>query len=284
MESLESIPAKKEAGIKKKLLAGCLAVSSFFLMSGDVKLPDIVELNHTHASSDIEDTMTVMTANVHGWQTTNHQNNFKNFQETLETEKPDIACMQEVLADGPELQQLFDDGYNVLFATTIWYPTKGRFGNAVISKSPIDLKQVVSLPNPTTVTPRNAIVFEVKTSEGAIDMMNVHLSINSNESLQQLNNLSAEEGKHIQMACGDFNQQPKAVSAGPFGRMASPKILRVGLATFPASDPEREIDYVLPGCGVIDNNKTHTAFIGSDHLSRIEEIDITQCTKSSGTN
>ena len=163
MESLESIPAKKEAGIKKKLLAGCLAVSSFFLMSGDVKLPDIVELNHTHASSDIEDTMTVMTANVHGWQTTNHQNNFKNFQETLETEKPDIACMQEVLADGPELQQLFDDGYNVLFATTIWYPTTGRLGNAVISISPLDLKQVLRFPNQSHVTPKTAIVFEVKT-------------------------------------------------------------------------------------------------------------------------
>lgn len=275
-EIYKDIGLKKERNRPRKLMLGVLAVASFLGLAGDIQIPEITEMHHSSSRPSIDDDMSVMTANVHSWKTVNGKNNFDIFMNILKKEDPDIACLQEVLADGTELQKIYQEGYNVLFATTIWYPFKGRFGNAVISQSPIEISDVVGLPHPSTVTPRNAISFKIETADGPIDMLNVHLSINAEESAGQLRHLKSRENK-VEMMCGDFNQQPKTVIAGPFGKLASPGMLRDNVLTFPSQDPSREIDYILPGCGVLDNSETKTIYIGSDHLARIEHIYISGC-------
>lgn len=259
-----------------RLRAGVFALAATLGIFGDRHMPDIELFNHRSSPDISSDSIEIMTANVHGWVGYNG-NNFDDFSAALEREKPDVVCMQEVLADGEELRKLYQQGYNVLFSTTIRYPFRGRFGNAILSKAPLSLVKVVKLPNRQTVTPRNGVLFAVETEAGKLDFFNTHLSTSLSESTSQTARAFDEVGDLMQGACGDFNQTPAQLASGRFGRMMSVEPAYYAFSTFPAAEPSRRIDYVLSECGVIDSTKSHQVYIGSDHLAVSETMDISAC-------
>mgnify|MGYP001416142084 CR=1 FL=1 len=261
---------------RRKLRAGLFGLAAAIGLLGDKQLPDIALYNHPETQEIADDDIKIMTANVHGWQGYSG-NNFDTFSEALVKEQPDIVCMQEVLADGEELRKLYEEGYNVLFSTTIRYPFRGRFGNAVLSRAPLSLVEVVKLPNPHTVTPRNGIMFAVETTKGKLDFFNTHLSTNQAESNMQAERAFHAVGDLLQGACGDFNQTPEQIALGSFGRMLVTRPPLVAYPTFPAREPSRKIDHVLSECGVSDPEQSYSAYIDSDHLAAVEVMDISGC-------
>lgn len=260
----------------RKLRAGLFGLGAAVALFGDRHLADVELFNHKNATEVSSDDIKIMTANIHGWEGYSG-NNFDKFSEALDKENPDVVCMQEVLADGEELRKLYEQGYNVLFSATIRYPFRGRFGNAVLSKAPLSLVEIVNLPNPHTVTPRNGILFAIETDEGKLDFFNTHLSTNPNESSMQSDRAYGAVGDLWQGACGDFNQTPEQVSAGPFGRMMVAKEVYFAFSTFPSKEPRRRIDYVLSECGITDISQSHGVYIDSDHRAAVEVLDVSDC-------
>lgn len=257
----------------KKLVASFMALYSGLFIGSDARLPDNLLLEHPNSRPFVDSELKIMTANVHGWKGGNGSN-FSEFTEALEQTNPDIVCMQEVLADGDELMGLHDMGYNVYFDTTKRDISLGRFGNAVMSRSRVNIIDTVRLQNPRTASPRNAIFFEIETVEKTLPIANTHLSIDGQESSMQAQKLYSEIGHQVAVMCGDFNQSPETISSGPFGRMAlSPT---TATHTFPAHSPRIEIDHIISECGDTAS-PTELADIGSDHLARIETIDISNC-------
>lgn len=272
---------KRVRKIARSAIAATVILCPLLATEADSPLPAAIHFRHPDSQPLDSNDLVVMTANVHGWNG-QHGNNFNTFMKAIKNENPDVICMQEVVADGPELRNLHQAGYNVSFDTTVHYPFKGRFGNALASRPTMEGTSAIRLPNPYTWIPRNAISMNMPTDEGTISLTNTHLSTNSSESVTQSGWLSASIKRSADILCGDFNQSPEQVLAGSFGRMVVPNLAEAEeLPTFPARQPKRAIDFVISECGI--RKSITLTDIDSDHLAKTVTLDISDC-KSAALN
>lgn len=281
---LEETPKYKEK-IRKLgrclLLGGTLTFGALF-MHGDAPLSDEVLLQHPDKAGHDDDDLTIMTANVHSWSGP-YGDNQQRVLEVMEQEAVDVACIQEYLKEGDETQEFYDAGYDVYWAKTVHWPWRQPFGNAIVSKPPLDKVDSVSLPNPKTISPRNAVMSEIITEKGTLSITNTHLSTNKQESAMQSSLLLPFIENKADILCGDFNQSPDLLAAGSLGGLTSPVFLSANMPTFPSNPhrvPNREIDHIVSSCGDLIEGSTKIVDIGSDHYAKIKEIDITGCFES----
>lgn len=271
-------PARNKLSPIRKRRMGLLGLVLCLGLMGDTYPPDVIQFNHPKSGSIDDDKFKIITANVHGWQGANG-NNFNQFRSVLRQKKPDLVCMQEVATEGDELSGLYEQGYNVIFSTTKRNVFGDRFGNAVLSKGPMKLVEIVKLSNPDSQYPRNGILVSIGAPRSNIEFLNMHLSIYNSESADQAKTAYREAGDLAHALCGDMNQQPDTVEDGPFGKMMPPATVNNHTLTFPADNPDRQIDYVLPvqECGSVYKNATEVIDIGSDHLGLSVTMDLSNC-------
>lgn len=275
----ESISRNKLPPIRRSLM-GFMGLALSLSLMGDAYPSDLIQLNHPKSVAVDENKFKIITANVRGWQGAKG-NNFSQFSGVLKQEKPDVVCMQEVRAEGDELSRLYEQGYNVIFSSTKRNVFGDRFGNAVLSRGPMKLVEIVKLSNPDSEQPRNGILVSIGAPKNKIEFLNMHLSIYRPESSDQAQTAYQEVGDSANALCGDMNQQPDTVKNGPFGKMMPISTQRNPTLTFPARNPDRQIDYILPtnDCGIVDQSATHTIDIGSDHLALSVTMDMSDCKK-----
>lgn len=260
------------------ILGGTLTFGALF-MQGDAPLPDEILLQHPDKAEYDDENLTIMTANVHSWKGP-YGDNLPKVLEVMNEESVDIACIQEYLKEGDETQKFYNAGYDVYWAKTVHWPWRQPFGNAIISKPPLDKVESVSLPNPKTISPRNAVTGEIITNRGTLSVTNTHLSTNKQESALQSNLLLSHIENRADILCGDFNQSPQLLATGSLGSLVSPVFLSANAPTFPSSphrEPDREIDHIVSNCGDLVEGSTRIVDIGSDHYAKIKQIDITDC-------
>lgn len=255
------------------------------LTTSDARPEDTFTINNRHSPAFEADSVSVMTANVHGWETAGGNNGFEEFEEILIKEQPDVVCLQEAIADRPVIEKLVKDGdYNLVFATTTWQGLNRQRGNAILSKASIISNKLITLPHNYTSEPRNAISTSIKTTDGWLRITGTHLSIDSVESMEQSKKLNSEMYGD-QILCGDFNQGTNTVNSGPFeagggvGGKTSPRGSRFssrtpGIPTFPNVFPVRAIDHIF-ACSEAVNART--VGVGSDHRALIAEFDVSKC-------
>lgn len=261
----------------RKALAAAMLTLCLTGVKSSAETTDEIFLRNSDARQEIENGITVMTANVHSWSDLNGQPNIDRFTSEVSHLKPDVICMQEVLADGKELQQIYKLGYSVYFHTTLEYPFRGKYGNAFATNAPVSSVVTEFLPSTSLMNlqPRNIIYFDIETAEGELSFGNVHLSTTPGESQRQLEHIG-RNGRRLDFLCGDLNQTSDTVESGPLAEMASNNTGGSDAETFPAHKPNRKIDHILSSCGIRATEPVLKEF-GSDHLLDSERFFIWGC-------
>ncbi len=270
-----------KTGDRKRRVMRAMATSALFVstalgLTRDNPQPDVFVVNHEN-SVPADGELRVITANVHSWVSPEGYNNFRHFQRAIATKELGVACLQEV-RDGPEVEELVAE-YNGIFATTKIDLTGRRFGNLLLSSHPLVLDRVASLPNPETDEPRNAIVADIQTTTGPLNVACIHLSPLKIEADVQSQYFESTLDDPVDIFFGDLNlEEPIVHFAGigrssRFGRLLSYTPVSSNVFTFPDSktqQPHKQIDWILTSCNNFSavndmQNTTTTTSFNSDH-------------------
>jgi endonuclease/exonuclease/phosphatase family metal-dependent hydrolase len=134
---------------------------------------------------------------------------------------PDVIGLQEVVVDGvgSQAKEIADGlGYEIAFGKASAYGSGALFGNAVLSKHPIDASENRELPSPGT-SQRAAILARVRTPFGLLPFYSTHLAWKFEEGFvreQQVRALAmfvketAKESDLPAVLVGDLNTRPDA--------------------------------------------------------------------------
>jgi endonuclease/exonuclease/phosphatase family metal-dependent hydrolase len=97
---------------------------------------------------------------------------------TIEALSPDVVGLQEVIVDGTwsQADEIGSDlGYASCFGRASAYPSGALFGNAILSKLPIDDHFTFELPSPGT-EPRSVVYARLRTLSGQLPFYSTHLA------------------------------------------------------------------------------------------------------------
>jgi endonuclease/exonuclease/phosphatase family metal-dependent hydrolase len=134
---------------------------------------------------------------------------------------PDVVGLQEVVVDGDKSQAkeiAAGFGYEIAFGRAHSYTSGALFGNAVLSKFPIEASENRDLPSPGT-GPRAAIMAKLKTPFGVLPFYSTHLAWKFEEGFireKQARALAvfvketARDDELPAIVVGDLNTRPEA--------------------------------------------------------------------------
>ena len=173
---------------------------------------------------------------------------------TLSSLAPDIVALQEVdesvarsgrVDQAAELGRML--GMHAAFASFMDYQG-GRYGLALLSRLPIRSQRVVPLPPGDE--PRAALLVEIEAQDGvAVSVVCVHFNWVADDSKRfaQASTLCAslDALDTPWIVAGDYNDVPGSRTLALFDARATNAAKPTGSnSTFPADQPEREIDFV----------------------------------------
>ncbi len=243
-------------------------------IQADVEYADELELVHARSTELQGETVRVMTANVHGWRGADGSDNMDDLLSAMTDNDVDIACLQEVDITEGQLDKLYDSGLNVLYAET----ERDGYGNAVISKSDMELKKNYNLPPADSIRQRGALLVQIATKVGEIELLATHVTTKQRYHGAQFGRLGqiAREG-NVDEGCGDLNEDLETIAQTTLGEYFSESIAshpRRG-NTFPADNPNRSIDFVFSTCQ--EQGEPALVWLNSDHLGVIHELVLAGC-------
>src|SRR4051812_39622683 len=164
-----------------------------------------------------------------------------------------------------------------------------QYGNAILSRDPMRLRQAKELPSVTTrLCPetRAAIWVEIETPGGPIQVINTHLGLGRRERLMQARLLAGPEwlgkvdAENAVILMGDFNSLPGST---PY-RLLADKLREVRtlvspsprLKTFPTRYPLLAVDHIFVSTKLEVNSVTVVAGsqikAASDHFPIVAEL------------
>lgn len=128
-------------------------------------------------------------------------------------------------------------GMHSVFGQTCRVQGVGRYGNALLTRAPMDAVETVRLPRVGAHEPRGAVLASVE----GLTVAATHLSIHDEESAAQLAHLAALVGERPRpwVVLGDLNRLPGQLEA-----LAGFDVLDASAPTFPAHAPRIRIDHV----------------------------------------
>lgn len=159
----------------------------------------------------------------------------------------------------------------------------GRYGNAFLSRLPIEGKGAYSLPTSHGIEPRNLLFIDVRIGSEPVRIFGTHLSVEASERQRQFATLegllSGHEGAALLV--GDFNTTPNRLrEVAPF--LFGPRWHDVHGSesewggTFPASRPSARIDYIFATRPMQERllSATVLSSTASDHLAVVAHFRI----------
>jgi endonuclease/exonuclease/phosphatase family metal-dependent hydrolase len=216
----------------------------------------------------------IVTYNIHHGRGMDGKLDLNRIAEVIRKEKPEFVALQEVDVNVArsgkinEVKKLADLlGMHDAFGKTIDLQG-GQYGNAVLSKFPIDKTSVHKLPGEGEA--RIVLQVDVKISGASLSFCSIHFDHRSEKArLLQAKALNARlHGiKHPVIVAGDFNATPEFVTMKLINKSWF-IIPKTGSSfTMPANTPRSEIDYIITRN--LDENKTTSRVIeekvASDH-------------------
>jgi endonuclease/exonuclease/phosphatase family metal-dependent hydrolase len=253
-----------------------LALTAVALMGiqADIDYADEVQQVREDAGAITGDTVSVMTANVHGWRAPDGSNNLDDLLLAMSEHRVDVACLQEVDITEGQLDKLFDAGYNVVYAET----ERDGYGNAVISKTDIEMKQNYNLPPTDTIRQRGALLVQIATGSGEIELLATHITTRQRYQPEQFGRLGrVAHERHADIVCGDLNRELEVIAQSTLGEYFSEALASQSRAgdTYPARNPNRGIDFVLSSCE--ERESAQLLGTNSDHLAVKHEFVVAGC-------
>lgn len=191
-------------------------------------------------------TLRVLTYNIHHGEGTDEQFDYKRLATVIKKLEPDIVALQEVdcgteRASGVDQARLLAKLCHMHYAFGQAMPHQGgQYGDAILSRFPIEKTVVHPLPYQLDLEPRAAVEVMIHPAGvGPISFVSTHLCHKSSElrtlQTRRLNQLfPAGQGAPIVLA-GDFNARPGS----------EPMNVLLGGGWIDAVSPRSVIDYVL---------------------------------------
>jgi endonuclease/exonuclease/phosphatase family metal-dependent hydrolase len=206
----------------------------------------------------------VATYNVHGCVGTDGQRSEHRIAEVIAMLDVDLVGLQELDSNRPRSARVDQAcvianelGWHRLFHPAIRMGEE-QYGNAILSRHPMHLRQAKELPSVTTrLCPesRAAIWAEIATPNGIVHVINTHLGLGRRERLMQAELLAGSEWlgnidmENPVILMGDFNSLP----GSPPHRLLADKLRDVRtlvippprLKTFPTRYPLLAVDHIF---------------------------------------
>lgn len=192
-------------------------------------------------------TLRVLTYNIHHGQATDGKFDYARLAKTIAQLKPDVVALQEVdnktkRANGVDIASELGSrlDMNHAFGNALYF-SGGQYGEAILSRFPIDQHKAHHLPYRFGNEPRTALSVRVKPDNGIPEFIFVgtHLCHESSETrldqTQELNQLFTTKNKLPIILAGDFNARPDSEPM---------QVLLSGVWT-DAVAPKSKIDFIL---------------------------------------
>jgi endonuclease/exonuclease/phosphatase family metal-dependent hydrolase len=232
----------------------------------------------------------VLTYNVHACVGTDGRHAPERIARVIERAGADVAALQELDAEGRfgvDQPRWLAERLQMSFHFVPARPSSGgRFGNAILSRLPIEHVRHAPLPCLPGREPRAAQWVRLSVSGTEIDLVNTHLGLARSERSRQAACLMGADwigdGSRVRPAvlCGDFNALPRSLVMRKLLRSFRDTWMiaasRKGRATFPSALPLFRLDYVLASADLLVREvrveQTKLSRVASDHLPLIAEI------------
>jgi endonuclease/exonuclease/phosphatase family metal-dependent hydrolase len=208
----------------------------------------------------------VLTYNIHHGEGVDRKLDLERIARVITAQKPGLVALQEVdvntrraggVDQAAELAKL--TGMHVAFGRTIDFQG-GRYGNAVLSRFPIESSETHALPGAASAERRGALAAVVRPWESgpAVTFVATHfdhqLEPDRIRQAEEINRLFAKDDGRPVLLAGDLNAEPESE---PVARLREKwKDAAAGAArgddnagapgaTYPAPRPTKRIDYVM---------------------------------------
>lgn len=225
-----------------------------------------------------KDTLRILSYNIKHGAGMDGKVDLERLAKVIESESPDIVSLQEVdnkasrsgnVEQAKELARLL--GMDYVFGRAINLGA-GQYGNAVLTKLPIQKSEIISLPG---AEKRSALCVTLKTSDqdsaDEFVFIATHFALGEKhriESVSLINELFDDDKNLPAILAGDINAQPGSPTMESFEMDWENATSQEGLLTFPADKPIKQIDYILyrplQGYKVLESRVVEEAF-ASDH-------------------
>jgi endonuclease/exonuclease/phosphatase family metal-dependent hydrolase len=237
-----------------------------------------------------------MTYNVHGGFGADFRLDLMRIARVIESQRVDLCALQELDVERPRsgghdqprwlAEQL---GMQLQFCSARDCDG-GRYGNAVLSRHPIESVRTLCLPRRhDDREPRALQWVRMHTASGPLNLLNTHLGLDRRERLIQAAAILGRDwvddacATGATVLCGDFNARPRSLVYRMLTeRLRDAQLVvpheRTPLSTFPSLFPLLRIDHVLVSpdvevraCSVVRGG---LARLASDHLPLIADIEL----------
>ncbi len=244
------------------------------------------------APEEVPGVLRLMSYNVHGCKGMDGYLSTERIARVIARHRPDVIALQE-LDVGRARSQGMDQVQKVAKYLEMKYhfhpvlcQEAEQYGNAILSRYPVTLIKVATLPGLHDQEPRGAMWVQIEFQNIGVHVINTHLSIWPRERMLQVKALLSEQwiGQHDHrtplVLCGDFNAMPGSSSYKRIcQKLKDSQTLLNGhqpFRTWFGRYPVSQIDHVFvnPQLKVHAASVPHTSLdkVASDHLPLIVDL------------
>jgi endonuclease/exonuclease/phosphatase family metal-dependent hydrolase len=243
---------------------------------------------------DRKGVLRVMTYNVHGCRGMDGRLSTERIARVISRHEPDVVALQELDLDCRRSDRV-DQARQIaqlLYMQYYFHPAirfeQGEYGDAILSRFPLEVVKTGLLGVPSGGEPRGALWIRVLAGGARLHVINTHLGILPGEQRPQLAALLGpdwlgrlEAGERA-ILCGDFNAPPWSPSYRRI--LSSWTDVQLGLPGYRARNtwlsalPFQRIDHIFttPGLRVVSVAVPRTTLsrMASDHLPLMADLDL----------
>ena len=197
----------------------------------------------------------------------------------------DIVGLNEMRGEGPhpdftaQTERLAElTGMHCYFAPAL-HLKKGLYGNAILSKYPIERVENIPIPDPD-VKKYNGY-YETRcvlkaTLEGGVTVLVTHFGLNPDEQENAVRTVLAHTVQEKCILMGDFNVRPSDPVLLPIReRMQdTASAFEKELFSYPSDAPTKKIDYIFVSKDVTVMAADIPAIVASDHRPHTAEVEL----------
>jgi endonuclease/exonuclease/phosphatase family metal-dependent hydrolase len=233
----------------------------------------------------------IMTYNVHSCIGLDGRHSYDRLARIIARYDPDVVALQELdvgkkRSSGVDQARLIAEALNmrVHFHPSVVIEDE-QYGNALLSRLPMDLVKAGALPGLPGREQRGALWVRVQTPRGAVQVLTTHLGLRSAERVVQVRDLTGERWLANPrcappiVVCGDFN-----MSAGSREYRMMTRMVRDSKSAAPRRSFQRtwmgisRIDYIFAAHSLefraVRVPRTHLTRVASDHFPLLADLAI----------
>lgn len=206
---------------------------------------------------------------------------FQLMADTIKKFDPDFVGLNEIRGKGT--RDDYDRQTEILasltgykyyyFAKAIDVEGTNPYGNAILSKIPIENAETVMIPNPDITKCETRCLLKASLS-GGITVLVTHFGLSHPEQVCAVQTMTSNIRKEKCILMGDFNVVPEDDVLNPIRQIMTDTAdsFKAPLLSFPSDKPDRKIDYIFVSHDIKVISADIPDITASDHRPHIAEI------------